>query len=113
MTAREREARENARSAFGMSGWSDRRNDGLGGGSDRVASVADRMRAAGYGYGADGALTRDGVTVGRPTSMGGLMTTPDSYMADPDHLGMSVNRPLKKSIFPVFTPKTCSPQQLA
>jgi hypothetical protein len=23
------------------------------------------------------------------------------------------NRPLKKSIFPVFTPKTCSPQQLA
>jgi len=22
-------------------------------------------------------------------------------------------RPLKKSIFPVFTPKTCSPQQLA
>ncbi len=25
----------------------------------------------------------------------------------------AVNRPLKKSIFPVFTPKTCSPQQLA
>jgi len=25
----------------------------------------------------------------------------------------SLNRPLKKSIFPVFTPKTCSPQQLA
>jgi hypothetical protein len=24
-----------------------------------------------------------------------------------------LNRPLKKSIFPVFTPKTCSPQQLA
>lgn len=29
------------------------------------------------------------------------------------HIYAGVNRPLKKSIFPVFTPKTCSPQQLA
>jgi methyl-accepting chemotaxis protein len=28
-------------------------------------------------------------------------------------ISMQLNRPLKKSIFPVFTPKTCSPQQLA
>jgi hypothetical protein len=27
--------------------------------------------------------------------------------------GLKASRPLKKSIFPVFTPKTCSPQQLA
>jgi hypothetical protein len=41
------------------------------------------------------------------------MTTFDHFEMFHSAEGTSPNRPLKKSIFPVFTPKTCSPQQLA
>ncbi|MFV0422080.1 hypothetical protein, partial [Oleidesulfovibrio sp.] len=59
------------------------------GGND-IASVADRMRKLGYGYGANNTLTRNGAVVGKTTPAGGLMTTPESWTADPEHLGLSI-----------------------
>jgi hypothetical protein len=93
MTAREREARENARSAFGMSGWSDRRNDGLGGGSDRMGGIGGLLSQKNYNISPDGTLSRNNEAIGRVTAYGGVAATPDSYMADPDHLGLSVKTP--------------------